>query len=313
MRQIGTLENPSEAQRFTAFLIAQGITAEAEDETGGWVIWVHDENDLEPSREALEQFRAEPNHPRYRDAEAAAERIRRAQRKKREEARKNQVEMRQRWNRSPVRRSPLVWVLVGLSVLVALATNFGGDVEPVQSYLSFSRVADIGGDRVSFPKDGFAQIKQGQLWRLVTPIFLHFGIVHLVFNMFVLYYLGSQVEDRRGTLRFAAMVLLIAVASNVAQYSFEKSPLFGGMSGVGYGLFGYVWVKSVREPEAGMFISPFNVALLLGWLIACILREVEPFGQVLAIVIPQRVANTAHVVGLVFGLSLAFLPKWLGR
>ena len=313
MRQIGTVASATEAQRFTAFLITQGISAEADNESDAWTIWIHNENDVEKSRAALEDFRQQPGHARYQDAEAEAERIRREKRRKVDAARKNQVEMRENWNRSPVRRSPLVWVLIGLSVLVSLATNFGGEVEPVQTYLAFSRVTDAGDGRISFPIDGFAQIKQGQLWRAVTPIFLHFGVFHLAFNMFVLYYLGSQVEDRRGTLRFGAMVLLIAVASNVAQYVFTGSPWFGGMSGVGYGLFGYVWVRSVRQPEAGFQISPLNVMIMMGFLVACILREFEPFASVLAVFIPQRVANVAHVVGLVCGLAAAFIPMWLRR
>jgi GlpG protein len=309
MRQIGTLADPSEAQRFTAYLVTQGISAMAEPENGAWVIWVHDENELGRAREALTEFQAAPGHQRYRDAGLLAERLQREQQKRRELAQKNVVTMRDNWSQTARRRCPLVWVLIGLSTLVSLSTDFGDQIEPVQRYLNFCRVQDEGGGRFRYPTDGFAQLKQGQLWRAVTPIFLHFGLTHLIFNMLALYYLGSQVEDRRGTIQFGLMVLVLAVVSNIAQYAIERSPLFGGMSGVCYGLFGYVWMKSLYDPLSGMYISQTNVALLLGCFLLFVVAEFEPFKQVLGQFIP-RVANTAHGAGLLLGVAMGYGPIW---
>ena len=66
--------------------------------------------------------------------------------------------------------------------------------------------------------NGLNDIEHGEIWRLVTPIFLHFGILHLVFNMMAFSALGTMIEIRRGSLRLAVMILVLAVASNVGQF-----------------------------------------------------------------------------------------------
>src|SRR5205085_2056774 len=65
---------------------------------------------------------------------------------------------------------------------------------------------------------GLDAIRRGEVWRLVTPILLHFGIAHLVFNMIWLYQLGGLVELRKGHLAMAAIVLASAVVSNLGEY-----------------------------------------------------------------------------------------------
>src|SRR5262249_51828078 len=142
------------------------------------------------------------------------------------------------------------------------------------------------------------QIAGGQVWRLVTPIFLHFGPIHLIFNMFVLRDLGRQVEHRRRVWRYLLLILVLAVPSNLAQYYLgsivwqdgtpvpRPNPLFGGMSGVIYGLFGYVWMKSVYEPQLGLTMHPNTVVFLMGWFFLCLTGWMGPIG------------NMAHAVGL---------------
>jgi rhomboid protease GlpG len=142
----------------------------------------------------------------------------------------------------------------------------------------------------------------GEVWRLVTPIFMHFGlqgipIFHLLFNMGWLLALGTMIEVRRGSLRLALVVLVASIVSNVAEYLFmdrylEKYYIFGGMSGVVYGLFGYVWMKSLYEPEQGMILNPNSVSIMLIWLVLCMTGVLGP------------IANAAHVGGLIVGIIL---------
>src|SRR5262249_15614469 len=131
---------------------------------------------------------------------------------------------------------------------------------------------------------GLHEVFSGEVWRLVTPILLHFkmesdptGLMHLVFNLMLFFPLAGQVESLRGTRRLLWLLLVLALVSNLAQYYLGGTvieptyPLivlggswnFGGLSGVVYGLFGYVSMKSRLEPELGLSISATTVALLL--------------------------------------------------
>ncbi len=155
-----------------------------------------------------------------------------------------------------------------------------------------------------------SEIRSGQIWRLVTPIFIHFGPLHLVFNMMTLLLLGGQVESRRGSIRMGLLVLILAVASNLAEYYlghpsiangwilFQSSPQFGGMSGVLFGLFGYAWMKSRFEPRLGLNLPRETVYLMLVWFFLCLLG-----------VIPG-IANGAHAGGLLLGLLIGYAPTF---
>jgi len=142
------------------------------------------------------------------------------------------------------------------------------------------------------------EIRDGQLWRLVTPIFLHFGIFHIVFNMLWTWELGRLIEARQGALGLLGLSALIGIISNLGQYA-VTGPLFGGMSGVIYGYFGYLWMQGVFNPAFGMRLNRPVVYLLLGWLVLC-------WTGVLQWLFGIQVANTAHTIGLISGIALAF-------
>ncbi|OYV00389.1 MAG: hypothetical protein CFE26_24045, partial [Verrucomicrobiales bacterium VVV1] len=66
-------------------------------------------------------------------------------------------------------------------------------------------------------EDPLVDVKKGQLWRLVTPMFLHFGVIHLVFNMMWLWQFGVVLEMRFRSMRFLALVRAVAAISNIAE------------------------------------------------------------------------------------------------
>jgi GlpG protein len=140
-------------------------------------------------------------------------------------------------------------------------------------------------------------VLRGEVWRLVTPIFLHFGIWHLLFNLLWLFQLGSMIERRLGTGTLAAVVLGTAALSNLAQ-ALVSGPNFGGMSGVVYALAGYVWMRGKHDPNADVYLDPQSMQWLLIWLVLCFTGLLGP------------VANTAHVVGLVAGAVWGRLAAW---
>src|SRR6185369_6001734 len=102
------------------------------------------------------------------------------------------------------------------------------------------------------------------------------------FNMWWLFFLGGQIEDRQGTLRFLALALVLAVVSNLGEAVAEqlRLPLVsigGGMSGVGYGMFGYVWMKTKYDNSPGFTLSRETAFVMILWFALCILRDFPPF------------------------------------
>ena len=143
-------------------------------------------------------------------------------------------------------------------------------------------------------------MRQGQIWRLITPIFLHQGWIHLLFNMSWMYYLGAQIEMRRGTVRFGGLVLLFALASNVLQ-AVTVGPSFLGMSGVVYGLFGYIWVKILAGLSNEYFLSDFTVFIMLFFLVLGFVGALDSM-------VGGGVANGAHLGGLLAGMAMGYVP-----
>jgi membrane associated rhomboid family serine protease len=133
-----------------------------------------------------------------------------------------------------------------------------------------------------------ADVKKGQVWRLFTPIFLHFGIIHLLFNMMWLWTFGGMLERRFGPWRFLGLVLAVALISNVTQ-GYWGGINFGGMSGANYGLFGFLYLRGKFHPNPGSVLSGQTIQNMLVWLAICFTGLVGP------------IANGAHVGGLIAG------------
>src|SRR5207249_6302463 len=114
---------------------------------------------------------------------------------------------------------------------------------------------------------GLTEIKHGEIWRLITPIFIHLNLPHLIFNVLAMLDLGSMIESRQSSGRLALLVLFLAIISNLAQYSLDwprlnaGTPAFGGISGVAYGLIGYIWMKSKFDPASGFYLHPQTVLI----------------------------------------------------
>jgi GlpG protein len=316
MRQLAVFETQDQADRLAAYLVTLRIAAHAEEENGAYSVWVRDENQMATARESLDHFRENPGDPRYRGVETAAEALRRKQEAERAARQKNVVEMRGRWKSGPGgmrRTTPVTIGLIIVSALVTIATDqIFESKKPPNAILESVRFV-----RSTEERNNFADIARGQVWRLVTPVFLHYGLLHLLFNMWVMYVLGGQIEDRRGPARYLLLLLLAAVISCTAQALVDqwqnRLALFGGMSGVGYGVFGYLWMKVKFDPAAGFHLEKLTVIILMTWLVLCILRDYSPFDTMLKGLLPHGVANTAHVVGLLVGMVAGYAPLLVKR
>lgn len=314
MRQIGTLQTQAQADRFTAFLITQGISAVAEPEPDCWAVWVRDEDQVTPAREALEEFRRNPDDARYHGVLRTAQAVLHEEAKRRELARKNVVTVGAHRGPPRMQSAPLTAVIIGLCVVLFVMSGFGrrANSTPLRA-LMFSDVAhrqtaDWDETRLA---DRLIDIRQGQWWRLITPIFLHGDVLHLLFNMIMFHIFARTIEARKGSAALGAMILVIALVSNAAQGlapatwgTLAGGPFFLGMSGVVYGLMGYLWLKTVYDPGSGLYVNLGTVFFLLGWMtlgLTGVFRDAMPM------------ANLAHVCGLLAGMALGYVSSLRSR
>jgi GlpG protein len=319
MRQAGTISNQTDANRFADYLFAQGVVAKVDRDGEAWAIWIREEEHVPRAVEELTQFLANPADAKYAEAGGEAKARREKLARKEEQARRNFVDMRRRWDGAPAGPIPLTLGLIVICILVAILTNLGGqfsqrDDGPAIGLIDKLLLVPLGsrpapGERISEEElwerrsHALDAVGAGEVWRLVTPVFLHFGPWHLLFNMVMFYRLGGMIEGKRGSLRFGLLVLSAAVLSNLGEFYIPSlgNPqhafaIVGGMSGVVYALFGYIWMKSRYEPSAELYIHPNTVVLLLLWLAACSLGFIG------------GIANWAHGIGLAIGLAIGIAP-----
>ena len=136
----------------------------------------------------------------------------------------------------------------------------------------------------------------GEYWRFVTPTFLHFGFLHVLFNCLILWEVGRRIELAKGPLHYLGFILLASVVSNMSQYSMMNNSIFGGLSGVVYGVIGYIAVyqEFIKHP-----ILQFNratITFFLVWLLLGVFGVIDVF-------IEGSIANAAHVSGLLIGAA----------
>lgn len=318
MRQAGTLPLNVDAERLADYLLTLGIKTRIDDGENGRIVWIKDEKDLERGKAELAAYVESPNDGKYKLAEDGARTIRKELDAKEQQYRKNMIDVRRRWVQPITGRAPITLTLISISLCVAVLSAFQGDRSYLIDKLYISSVNQFFADhqpgaQVTPPREVLAEIWHGELWRLVTPMFVHFGLIHIIFNMLMLQNMGTLIETREGTGRFLALVLVSSLLSNVGQYfigdlfnlpfwrhanfaAIVFNPYFGGMSGVNYALFGYLWLRS-RGGAAGFMLHPNTVFLMLGWLVLCMTGAMG------------SVANAAHAVGLVVGMAAGYLAN----
>jgi GlpG protein len=131
----------------------------------------------------------------------------------------------------------------------------------------------------------------------VTSVFVHLEIWHVAFNCYWLWQMGSHLERAVGWKMWLGFFIAAAVLSSGAQLVFTGD-MGIGMSGVLYAMFGLMWFTRDRFLQFNAVLDNRTVALLLVWMVGCILLTFA--GAV-------TVGNTAHVTGLLFGIAVAKL------
>lgn len=136
----------------------------------------------------------------------------------------------------------------------------------------------------------FSDFSNIDAYRIFTPIFIHFGLIHILFNMMWMKDLGKIVEYERGGNFLLYFTLIVGAISNCAQF-FSTGANFGGMSGVIYGLLGYLWMYKRFNPKAQFSLPKHDVLIMVGWFFLC-----------LSGVLVFSIANMAHAMGLSLGM-----------
>jgi GlpG protein len=292
MRLIGHLDSDKDARTFGDFLYVKGIETSFEPDGNRWAIWVHSDDHLADASRLLEEFRANPNDSRYQ-AGSPAEQLRRQQQAEEQAYRKRVVPGKKLFpGLTNYGFGFVTYALIVASIIVFFVSRMGEDKVRIMSL--FITKFGVSGDKF-FWEAGLPEIRHGEVWRLVTPMLIHFGIAHILFNMLWLRDLGSMFEARLSSWYFGVFVIVVSAASNFAEYMIGGRPNFGGMSGVVYGLIGYVWIRGRFDPAAGLILDKQSIVFALVWFAACFTGILGP------------IANWAHGTGLALGMAWAFV------
>ncbi|MBP4032693.1 rhomboid family intramembrane serine protease GlpG [Aeromonas caviae] len=272
MIQLLVLGDARMAQALVDYLATLGIPCELTQSELGVSVWLADERRLAQAQQEVKRFLSEPNHPRYMEASWQS----------------GHADARIDYSKGmtdPVtdflhQAGPLTLVVI-IACLAIYALDAIG--LPIFDELAFHPT--------------LAQFTDWQAWRYVTPAFIHFSVLHLVFNLLWWWYLGGQIEQRLGSGKLFILLIIGAALPNIAEF-FVSGPRFGGLSGVVYALLGYSWLRTRLQPDCGLAMPPALMGFMLVWLV---LGFLDMLGT--------PTANMAHLVGLLVGLAQGWLDR----
>ena len=139
------------------------------------------------------------------------------------------------------RRPRFTYIFLAINIVIFLLMSLAGGTTSEETLMAFGVKSN-------------AQIDQGQLWRFVTPIFIHIGLLHLLFNSYALWMVGPQVEKLYGSERFVILYVVTGVAGVFGSYFYHPQSISAGASGAIFGLFGVLLVFGIRYRHS---IPPF--------------------------------------------------------
>ena len=272
MIQLLVLGDARMAQALVDYLATLGIPCELTQSELGVSVWLADERRLAQAQQEVKRFLSEPNHPRYMEASWQS----------------GHADARIDYSQGmtdPVtdflhQAGPLTLVVI-IACLAIYALDAIG--LPIFDELAFHPT--------------LAQFTDWHAWRYVTPAFIHFSVLHLVFNLLWWWYLGGQIEQRLGSGKLFILLIVGAALPNIAEF-FASGPRFGGLSGVVYALLGYSWLRTRLQPDCGLAMPPALMGFMLVWLV---LGFLDMLGT--------PTANMAHLAGLLIGLAQGWLDR----
>tara|TARA_B100000287_G_C20654192_1_gene787990 strand:- start:1253 stop:1858 length:606 start_codon:yes stop_codon:yes gene_type:complete len=188
--------------------------------------------------------------------------------------------------------------IIATAITISFLTNFGFNYNFLEPFLFLkSSGASI------YPTFENTYLVSQQWWRLITPVFLHFSITHLIFNCLWIYILGLRIEMIDGKGFFITLFLITGSLSNLGQYFWTGEYLFGGLSGAVYGLLGYCFILDLDQRGQRYDLPNALYIFMFLWLLIGFTGILNIFGF-------GNVANTAHLVGMIAGFILGLITKY---
>ncbi|SJN59958.1 Rhomboid protease GlpG [Vibrio ruber DSM 16370] len=266
MIRLITIDNPRVGQAFIDYMALKHIEIMMMPEAEAtFCLWLIKDEHLHEAETELKQFLAHPEDPKYRAASWETD---------------GRQKTTFRYNSPSVLQ--LFYAKAGymtLGVMLLCITVFVLQMFGLQQTMF---------NLLHFPT---SQNQAWEIWRWVSPAFLHFSVLHIIFNLLWWWYLGGDLEKRLGALKLTNLLVLSSAGSGIVQY-WSDGPGFGGLSGVVYALVGFIWIFGWKRPELGLSIQKPLLGFMLIWLV---IAFVQPF---------MPIANSAHVAGLLIGMGL---------
>lgn len=266
------IEDRNIALLFCNYLLSQNIMAKVNAENNTFVVYC-DTQQHGLAKGLFEEFIKHPHHPKYQQAAWESAEI--------TQVKSNGPSVASEFKEQFLQHAGIVTLVVfALCWCVFLLSELGWQRD-IFANISFYTHLNL-------------TTLLEQPYRLIGPAFFHFSWMHIAFNTMWWWHLGGGIERVLGKGVLINLLLVSAIVSNVGQF-IVSGPNFGGLSGVVYALFGYVWWYGWLAPEKGLAIPKPLVGFLLFFMLL-------GFANAL----PVNMANTAHLLGLLSGCGLAW-------
>ena len=177
-------------------------------------------------------------------------------------------------------------------------------IEPF-SFLKFE-ISDSYSRYINFSTFENTYLINNEWWRLFAPVFIHFSLIHLVFNCLWIYVLGQQIQKIDGTILFITLIIFSGICGNYAQFISTGPSLFGGLSGCVYGMFGYTMITEFQKSRIIYGLPPAIYIFMIAWLVLGFIGVLSLFGL-------GNIANFAHLGGLIAGVIMAMVVTIISK
>lgn len=177
----------------------------------------------------------------------------------------------------------ITYICCAISIVLFIGINMEGTLDNWDVYRKWGSPSVV-------------DISNGSYWGLITSNFLHTHPIHIAFNLYWILIFGKKIEYESGKIHYVVLILTAALASSLMQLSFSDSTGIG-LSGIGYGFFGFLLIKMRTDGAYKDFLSKRIILLFIVWLFLCILLTKTKI---------LEIANGGHFGGLLWGMAFAF-------